>query len=148
MSNKNIKFMKAKKIIFFGSTLAMVEDYIDLLKREGFQAEFLKTDKALLACLSKESMNIDLIISELIIEGIGDHNTFFGRTTDLLDNCAAILADELEKIHFKGKLMIMTNWYKTPTFKEAKKDKRFVKILTQLNTLPSDLFEIIKEELG
>jgi DNA-binding NtrC family response regulator len=137
-----------KTIAFLDSEVFYIEGYILTLERSGYHVEVYTEAGKLLKQLKENPQGFDLIITELILEGVGDTNNFDGKRNGLLDDCANLLADELQEVGFKGKIIILTGWGHTPTFKRAveinQSSKRFGNVLDKTFTDIDKLAEIVK----
>ena len=132
--------MKTKgKIIFYEEFDYYIEPYVRALKHAGFEVEIFFSAEVLLDSLRKETHDVVLIVSGLVVRGHG--NNFGGKRKENFMDCASLLADELDKIPEASKIkkIIFTNWghiHRGEYFEILQKDKRFSRVLKKIDYVP------------
>lgn len=120
---------KNKIIVFLDSSPSSIEDYSDEVERHGYKVLVEKSAEKLLSKIKDGLLHPDVIITELILEGMGETNNFYGKRDNFLNNCPKLLADELDILNFKCKLVVLTSWTPDLILGEVNADQRFSKVL-------------------
>ncbi|MFA6255640.1 MAG: hypothetical protein WC606_00520 [Candidatus Absconditabacterales bacterium] len=143
--------MKTKKtIVFYDDDTFYIKEIIQNLEEAGFIVKKFISADSLLRYIRK-GYKVDLIVSEVTVHGSG--NSFGGRRNEDYNNCAILLADELDKIpQAKGiKKIILSAWWAKNLgqyFKALKKDGRFSYVWKKSDILSKDFLEKITELLN
>ncbi|MFA6255645.1 MAG: hypothetical protein WC606_00545 [Candidatus Absconditabacterales bacterium] len=136
-----------KTIVFLETEFTTVVDHIDTLQQEGYDVLEYRTAKELISQISNNHIHADLIITEHLLSGVGDENSFGGKRKSFFDDCAILLADELKRIDFKGKLIVLTSWYDAKIIKQLQDSEKFDSVLAKLLTGPDELLDIVNKVL-
>ena len=122
---------KNKTIVFLDTWISSIEDYANEVEHHGYKIGAEKSAEKLLSKIKDGSLHPDVIITELILEGMGEANNFYGKRDVLLSNCAKLLADELDILNFTCKLVVLTSWTTEHILEEVNTDNRFSKVLNK-----------------
>ena len=134
-------------IVFLDSKISDIEDFADEVERRGYEIHAEKSAENLLSKIKDGVLHPDVIVTELVLEGLDETNNFYGKRNGLLSNCASLFADELDILNFKCKLVVLTGWSPDLIVKfKVKTDKRFSKILDKFTNC-EDFANIIDEIL-
>jgi hypothetical protein len=127
--------MKKIALLFYHLELYQIEDriekLIEKLIEKGHSVKVFIEEKEFLSLIEKDPQCFDIVITEMVFQGMGDDFQFFGKRNGLLDNCASLLADELDTRGFTGKLVVYTSWdHVDRLFSEVDGNPRFAKVIT------------------
>lgn len=124
--------MKNIALLFYHLELSQIEDRIEKLIEKGHSVKVFIEEKEFLSLIGKDPNCFDVVVTEMVFQGMGDDFQFFGKRNGLLDNCASLLADELDTRGFTGKLVVYTSWnHVDRLFSKVDGNPRFAKVITQ-----------------
>jgi hypothetical protein len=123
--------MKKIALLWYDLHLYRIDGRIESLIEKGHKVEIFTEEKGLLSLIEKDPNCFDVVVTEMVLQGPGDEFQFFGKRNGLLDDCAKLLADELDSRKFTGKIVILTDWdHVERLFSGVKKSPRFAKVIT------------------
>ncbi|MEI6671967.1 MAG: hypothetical protein WCL02_00985 [bacterium] len=124
--------MKNIALLFYHLELCRIDDRIEELIKKGHSVKVFCEEKKFLSLIQENPKCFDIVITEMILQGMGDDYQFFGKRNGMLDDCASLLADELDARGFSGKIVVYTSWdHVQRLFSKVKENKRFAKVITQ-----------------
>lgn len=124
--------MKNIALLFYHLELSQIEDRIEKLIEKGHSVKVFIEEKEFLSLIGKDPQCFDIVITEMVLQGLESDFQFYGKRNGLLDNCASLLADELDTRGFTGKLVVYTSWnHVDRLFSEVDGNPRFAKLITQ-----------------
>lgn len=142
--------MEKNVVIFYDDETAFIEEFINILKEQGFIVEIFTSAEKLLERLVRKNNDVCLIISELIVHGYG--NNFGGRRQESKGNCASYLMNDLDSSMVKDELskipkIIFTNWDHVKggrMFELMKSDPRFKMVLRKSDVSLLQFLQIVR----
>ena len=124
--------MKKIALLFYHLELYQIEDRIEELIKRGHEVKIFTEEKEFLSLIKEDPSCFDIVITEMVLQGLGDDFQFFGKRNGMLDDCASLLANELDARGFTGKLVVYTSWnHVEKLFSKVENNPRFAKVITQ-----------------
>ena len=124
--------MKKIALVWYDLELYQIENRIEKLIKKGHSVKVFCDTHSLLSLIEKDPKCFDIIITELVLQGLGNSYSFFGKRNGMIDDCATLLANEVDARGFEGKIVVYTSWdHVQRLFSKVQESSRFASVITQ-----------------